>query len=307
MIQIIGAGAIGSLWLAKLTLAGVNTHIVSRKKTDSSYLHFTDLAAEQHRIKISVGQQLLNETQEQQNSSILVCVKAHDVLSALLSQQNYISADQPIILMHNGFGCADEVIKHFPNNPIICATTANACLVNSAFNITHTGHGVTYLGPFNDKAKHLTESIIPFTKALNDVHWQTDIKSIIWAKLVINAVINPLTAIYQIKNGQLIDSKFSDTICSLVDEIYTVTIAEKLSFTKEQLLSNVYDVISATSENYSSMNRDIYYQRITEIDYINGYIMKKAEQHQLPCPTVISLYKQIKALERHSLTAEDNL
>lgn len=307
MIQIIGAGAIGNLWLAKFLQADIPCHMVSRQKRPSQQLQFTDLSGHQELINISVSQQLLDNQPYQENSIILVCVKAQHVVQALLSQRQHITAKQVIILMHNGYGCAEEVAKHFPDNPIICATTSNASLLQDTFNIRHTGQGASYFGPFNEAAKLKQGVINLFKQAMPDVHWQNDIRRICWSKLVINAVINPLTAIKQVNNGQLTKLSYQTTIKKLIKEIHTIAEAEGLSFNIDELQNNVQAVIHATTDNYSSMNRDIFFKRQTEIDYINGYLIKKALLHQLPCPLLQHYYQAIKALECHSLTPEDKL
>tara|TARA_R110001583_G_scaffold767_2_gene7106 strand:- start:7814 stop:8773 length:960 start_codon:yes stop_codon:yes gene_type:complete len=317
MIQIIGAGAIGCLWLAKLQQSGHACHIVSRSKSPLEQLHFTDLQGQLSKLTISHSQQLLSNSYSEQSSTILVCVKAPQVLSALLSQQQHINNQQIIILMHNGYGCAEQVYKHFPDNPIICATTANASLLNNPLNITHTGIGPSYFGlfvaPEKISSKKLTNAvstpqknhvnsdishcIMPLQHAMAEVYWCENIIQKCWLKLMINAVINPLTAIYQIKNGQLQSLQYSTLIQPLILEVFAIAEAELLHFELTSLLETVNNVIAATAENFSSMNRDIFYRRETEIEFINGYLIKKAQQHNIETPILVDLYLQIKALE----------
>lgn len=300
MIQIIGAGAIGCLWLAKFIQAGIPCHLVSRTPQCGAYLSFTDLQRIHHRLPLSHSTQLLAPRCKVQTSTILVCVKAHQVLDALLSQKPYISPSQPIILMHNGMGCAEQVIKYFPNNPIICATTANASLMDKPLSITHTGIGPSYFGLFRQTTIDLAKLITPFQLAMPQVHCVPDITHKCWLKLIINAVINPLTAIYQITNGQLLDKAHQATVQNIIREIYLVTQAEYLTFDIPSLQQTVTNVLKATANNYSSMNRDIYYQRKTEIEFINGYIINKAQKYNIPLPLLTACYDKIKGLEHHS-------
>jgi len=304
MIQIIGAGAIGCLWLAKLLQAKQICHIVSRSADTPKVLNFTNLAGEQQHFSISHSNQLLNASENEQNSLILVCVKAPQVLNALLMQQQYISSQQVIILMHNGYGCVEEVSQHFPDNPIISATTANASLVNSSNRensicVEETGHGPSFFGAFNTKASELSELIKPFQKVMSDVYWSEDIIEKCWLKLAINAAINPLTAIKQIKNGQLQNEQYMPLINEILQEVTDIAHAEKISLTLPFLQQTVSEVIQATSANFSSMNRDIFHKRPTEIDYINGYLLNKAKSHKIKAPVLSDLYAQIKALEHH--------
>lgn len=303
MIQIIGAGAIGCLWLARLQQSGQACHLVSRIIKPQPILHFTDQQGLRMTFTISHSKQLLHRLPAEQKSTILVCVKAQQVVSALLAQQAFIKPQQAIILMHNGYGCAEQVIAHFPNNPIICATTANASLKNDLLDITATGLGASYFGAYNALATDLSALIKPFQIAMDNVYWSLDITHQCWLKLIVNAAINPITAIYQIKNGQLTQAAHQLTVESIVNEAFNIANAENISLQLKTLQETVLNVIQATAENFSSMNRDIYYQRETEIAFINGYLIKKAQQHHIATPILTDLYQQIKALENRSQVA----
>jgi 2-dehydropantoate 2-reductase len=297
MIQIIGAGAIGCLWLAKLLQSKEVCHIVSRHESPTSTLLYTDITGKIEQFSISHSTQLRHVTIQEQQSTILVCVKAYQVLSALLMQKKYIQPQQAIILMHNGYGCAEEVIKHFPENPIICATTANASLLNAPLNITETGNGPTFLGPFTENSRDLSPLILPLQTAATDVNWSDNIIEKCWLKLAINAAINPLTAINNIKNGDLKDNHYQIQITALLREVAMISKAENINLHLDLLQNTVNQVIIATADNFSSMNRDIFYKRKTEIDFINGYLLKKAQYHSINTPILNQLYQQIKAKE----------
>ena len=202
--------------------------------------------------------------------------------------------------MHNGMGCAEEVEKLFPKNPIVCATTANAALVNAPFDVTQTGHGDTYFGPFNQGANNSKELVIPFEKALGNCYWQQNINERLWLKLLINIVINPLTAIHQIRNGGLISSEFSTVIRKILKECLLVSAKEGMCFAEDNIFSIVERTIQATANNYSSMNRDVFFSRQTENEFINGYLLKKGVKYNIQLPLVSEFYEKIKMLENHS-------
>ena len=303
MIQIIGAGAIGCLWLGKLKKAGIACHLVSRSSNSSTVLTFHEAQSTSYQFNISLSNHLLDTNNANEPSTILVCVKVHQVVDALQQQKPFITSGQPIILMHNGYGCAEEVQKIFPGNPIISATTANASLINNPLDITQTGSGPSYFGAFTSSATHLESIITPFKMAMTDVYWCEDIKTKCWLKLAINAVINPLTAINKIKNGALSDAEYATLIEVLIIEIHSVATAEGIKLSQSQLQETIKTVIAATADNYSSMNRDIFYKRKTEIDFINGYLIKKAQQHHIDTPLLTELLYKVKELENHSQAA----
>jgi len=293
MWQIIGAGAIGCLWAANLKRIGQDVHLVTRCNVPENTLYYQNLQQQRRQFTVSSSTSLLNAA-----DPILVCVKATQVKQAIQDQLPMIAAQQVIILMHNGMGCAEQIQQLLPNNPIICATTANACLLHGPLNVQQTGLGASFLGAFNKKALHYKNLAQPLNLALENTGWVTDIKQKLWLKLLINSAINPLTAIFQIKNGGLQKPAFEQQIVSISREGLLLASAEKIYFQEKELLNIIRQVIAATAENYSSMNRDLFFQRNTENEYINGYLLKKARQHNIAAPCIESLYQQIRNLEK---------
>ena len=290
MWQIIGAGAIGCLWAANLKRSGQDVHLITRNPMHSNILYYQDLQQHKYTFNVSNSQRLSNNL-----APILVCVKATQVKQAIVDQLPYLGKNQIIILMHNGMGCAEQVQALLPHNPILCATTANASLLHAPFTIQQTGLGPTYLGTFNQPINSLVKSLsYSLNKALSNTFWCDDIKQKLWLKLIINSCINPLTALHQIKNGELQSVTFQRKIMNICQEGLTIAKAEGIIFQQQVLFDSINNVIEATANNYSSMNRDIFYQRTTENEYINGYLLKKARQFHLAAPTIEMLYKQIQ-------------
>lgn len=290
MWQIIGAGAIGCLWAANLKRVGQDVHLISHCNLAKNTLSYQNLQQQHTQFKISCSNKLLGI-----ESVIIVCVKAPQIKQAILDQLTRIKPQQVIILMHNGMGCAEEVQKLLPNNPIICATTANASLQHGPLTIQQTGLGHTYLGAFTPSAqrhKHLADFL---NSALENTYWTDDIKQKLWLKLLINAAINPLTALYQIKNKELQNAYFQQKIVTITREGLEIAKANRIYFNEIELLTTIQQVISATGENYSSMNRDLFFQRSNENNYINGYLLNKARQHNITTPYINSLYQKIEA------------
>jgi 2-dehydropantoate 2-reductase len=299
MWQIIGAGAIGCLWAANLKRIGKDVHFVTRKTCSTNTLHYLDLQQQLHRFEISTSNRLINN-----HDPVLVCVKATQVQQAIQEQLQMFGKQQPIILMHNGMGCAEQVAKLLPDNPIVCATTANASLLLAPLKIQQTGLGHTYLGAFNQAAKQYKYLAERLNSALTNTCWADNIQQKLWLKLIINSVINPLTALYQIKNGGLQNSDFQEKIAKISAECTEIAQAEQLSFQTDKLLNTIHQVIAATAENYSSMNRDLFFRRQTENEYINGYLLKKAQQHKIAAPCITTLYQKLQEAEK--INAADN-
>jgi 2-dehydropantoate 2-reductase len=228
---------------------------------------------------------------------ILVTTKVWQVTNALESIIPRLSPDTIIMLMHNGMGVVDELGEQIAPFPLLIATTTHGAFKSLPTHVLHTGKGTTQIGALNAKGKQCEFISDVFHHALPEVIWNRKIDNALWIKLIINCVVNPLTAIEQCNNGALRNHQFVSIINKLVDEIVAIANAEGFRFKPAWIIEQIDQVLSATAENYSSMHQDIYYQRTTEIDYITGYLLKCAEKHQISAPENNRLYQKIKQME----------
>jgi 2-dehydropantoate 2-reductase len=290
-ITVVGAGAIGSLWASYLANAGHNISLWTRTPKNQSYSLALDNAEPKHFSTNS-------ESELRKSDLLLVTVKAwqvHDAIAPLLSR---IDPRTVILFLHNGMGTVDDLPDKVRQHPIVLATTTHGAYKPSITVVQHTGSGSTILGGYNELGKKCQFLAGVFAHALPKTHWEESIENALWRKLAINCVINPLTAIKQCRNGELLKAQYSGIIKRLVDEICAVMIAENLHIENTALLKSVNEVMQATAKNHSSMKQDIALQRRTEIDYITGYLCKVAEQHQIAVPQNLDLFQQIKKLEK---------
>ncbi|GIU28719.1 ketopantoate reductase family protein [Shewanella sp. MBTL60-007] len=300
-ITILGAGAIGQLIYHQLAKANIQT---------SKRLNFISKAAQSAVIPVKftaldgqlstrhakfIGQD--DYALELANTELLViCVKAYQVKAALNSVLPYLPADTHILLLHNGMGPHLDVQADIVNRSLSLGTTSQGALRVDRYHVIQTGAGLTQLGPFigaelNEELKALLLSNI------DQSTWHTDILPLLWQKLAINVAINPLTAIHNCPNGELAKIEYRDTIHNAVNELVEVAAADGLKLELAPLIERVYQVIELTAQNFSSMHQDVYHQRQTEIDAINGFVLKRAKAHRVPAPVNQALAQQIKQLE----------
>jgi len=296
-IVIVGPGAIGSLWAYKLHQAGHKVSLWGTKQNQQWMLAADDCS------KISFN---YNQPQTLIDADLLlVTVKAWQVEAAITPLLSHVNKDAILLFMHNGMGAVDDIADLISEYPIVIATTTHGALKIDAHHVKHTGVGQTQLGAFNfsDKPNKKGEQCAFLVEVLNHalptVSWNSNIQLALWNKLAINCAINPLTAIHQCLNGELSEEKFRPTLDAVIDELVSVMQAEKIPVDRNQLATTIDNVISATAANKSSMHQDIFYRRQTEIDFITGYVVRRAQQHGLSVPTNLKLYQQIKTLEQN--------
>jgi len=291
--NILGAGAIGHFFAEKLLKSGQHAAFVLRPESSA---HICTFSFEDLHGGRSSNTVMAQGTLTPKCDFLLITLKAQDVLPALTLLQSQIDKHCCIVLLHNGMGTAEQVEKLFPRNAIMVGTTSNGVLKLSSDHVRHTGAGVTWLGPFNNQAKRYKD-IASQLSALKELTWCDDIREKLWLKLVINCAINPLTAIHQCKNGELISPALYPHVVKVVQELALVCEKARLPWSYTELQIQVDNVIKRTAENFSSMHQDCHFNRLSEIDYITGYVLKVADAYSIPVPENQSLYEQIKQQE----------
>ncbi len=286
---LIGAGAIGSLFGLKLVEADHQVHFWTRENTQSLHRYF------QHQPSFHFFQ---NNTEKLNKSDcILICVKAFSVESVLLDIKPFIEPNTPIILMHNGMGAHQIAKKLLPNSPLLFATTTQASLKITNHEIIHTGKGITTLGALSACAHQYEFLTEVFHQAIPECQWHHHIEQALWYKLAINCLINPLTALMQIPNGELLSAVYQDKLSALSHEIANVMKAEGIDCQAAQLFEQGMTVAKKTANNFSSMACDLAAKRQTEIDFITGHLIRVADKHGIAAPHHLSLYQAIKHQE----------
>lgn len=296
-IGILGAGAIGQLIGFQLQQANAGVYFIHRYDFSSEQVfHFTGLDGREHQYPVNALAAC--DPIIPQLKLIVVCVKAYQVVNAIQYIVPYLAKDCHIILLHNGLGTHSEVSKYLTSNQgLSLGTTSQAAIRTQKWSVIHTGKGLTQLGhytgrPLDERLKQILLAAIPNSE------WLQEILPSLWYKLAVNCVINPLTALNSCKNGALAHSGYSQSIQDIISELILVAKHENLPIKQSLIQERVQQVIKLTQNNYSSMYQDIAHHRQTEIDYINGYLVKLAKKHQINVPTNKKLLDSIRLLGR---------
>ena len=291
-LAIVGRGAIGGLIGFKCHQLGYDyQHLIKTQQQPRSEV--TDIAGVKHNF-IPITSIV---TKPNQFDLLILPVKAYQIMLVLKKLELFIQPNHIIVLLHNGMGTIDQVKEKLPNNPLIAATTSYGAYKLDSNTLIETGLGQTHLGWLTpcDKSSQQTIEIL-LSSLLPPSIWHHDIDLALWKKLAINAVINPLTAIHKIKNGQLSSSQYQSDVLEICTEIAKVMTASGYVTGTSELIRNVKHVIDATANNYSSMHQDITFNRQTEIEFINGYVVNIAKKLKLSVPLNEQLVMQINAI-----------
>lgn len=289
---IVGAGAIGSLIAAGFSHSEIAYQWILREKTLPP-----DAVKTLRYGEISLLNKQWQRGKFSASDIIVLPLKAYQIADALKLLQPLLHPSTVVILIHNGMGGAEvarEVLG--PLQPTYLATTSQAALKKAATRVEHTGLGDTYVGmSWLCKATNKSDDIANLLEqTLAPTFVATDMKAALWKKLIINAAINPLTALHSIRNGELEQTQYRETITRVCEEACAVAKCEDILLDSIEMVETVLRVAKDTAQNYSSMNRDVHARRQTEIDSISGYIVEIANKKGIHVPVNALLYESIK-------------
>lgn len=292
-ILIIGAGAIGQLYGSHLAQQGHQVNVLLRSTVAPPL--------PPARITPLVGSdwywqpQLATPNSMAQFDLILVTTKAHQVAQAIAPLPSVLPEHCCVLLMCNGMGAHQALLEKWPGLPLLLATSRHGVTRTSPWHITHRGQGATAIGSYTEQHRqqaaywhrYLAAALPPCTLS-------NDIMSELWAKLAINCVINPFTALHNVDNGVLCEMRHRAWLSALCSELTAVMNAAGQHVSSTQLQARVLHVAEATASNCSSMRADVLAGRYTEIDYINGYVLALADRYHITAPLNAQLVAAIK-------------
>lgn len=289
-ITVLGCGALGQIWLAALERQGHD--VQGWLRVPQPYCSVNVMGLDGVVINKTF---IANDPKFLADSDLLlVTLKAWQVSVAVRNLQFILRDSCPILLLHNGMGTLDELSGL--SQPLLKGMTTHAARHDDTV-IVHVAAGVTHIGPISPDAVSLSALAETLHNALPDVAWHNNIAPAAWLKLAVNCVINPLTVEFDCPNGELLHHP--QEISAVCEEVATVMEREGQHTTPETLLAYVMEVIDSTAANISSMLQDIRSCRRTEIDYITGYLIRRARAQGLNTPENNRLYEMIKRKEQN--------
>lgn len=297
--HILGCGAIGSLWANYLMKSGTPAVVLCR--TPEELDSFWDnpsltLIEEGKRYKYQPETQIISNNKPIEQ--LLVTTKSYDTLAAFNDIAHRITPETRIVLLQNGMGPQQEIAEKFSNSPVYCGTTTEGAYRTGPQQVIHAGIGETWIGPLNDLSRELGQDAITTLFSIELASfYEEEIHDRLWKKLAINCAINGLTAIHDCHNGELLDNpSYCEELKTLCGEFEQVAQKLQQPLFESTLFDAVTNVARATAENISSTLQDTRNQRKTEIDFLNGFICKKAEALDIDIPNHRQVLAKVKQL-----------
>jgi 2-dehydropantoate 2-reductase len=227
---------------------------------------------------------------------MILTTKAYHTKSVVDALTHLPWNDTPVLTIQNGLGNL-ELIRAWKGSRAFGGTTTMGASLLSPGNVRISGFGRTVIGSDMDAlgANRLAEA---FSACGLIVDVKADVASEIWAKAIVNACINPLTAILRVPNGKLVESEtISRLMSELCDECAAVAESAGVVLPDVMMIDWVRAVAEDTAENRSSMLRDVELGRRTEISQMNGMICRIGSHLGVRTPLNRAMAAMVEALE----------
>ncbi|MCU0665910.1 MAG: 2-dehydropantoate 2-reductase [Candidatus Omnitrophica bacterium] len=299
-ITIVGAGAIGCLLGGLLAKSKQEVFFLDKNSSRAAALNKEGINVEGISGKWQVKAQV-NESAKEIGASdlVIICVKSYDTKSAIEKIAPLVGERTKILTLQNGLGNVEIISEAFGEEKVIAGSTSLGATWLKPGYIRHAGLGETTIGLMDGsmpvEMRHIREA---FNKAGIETKLCRDIKGLLWSKLIINVGINPLAAITRLPNGKLVQLENTKRIMrAAVIEAVKVAKRKRIKLIYDDPLAKVEAVCETTACNICSMLQDILRHKKTEIDFINGTIVRLGQELGIPVPVNSLLVDLVKAIE----------
>lgn len=304
-ITIIGAGAMGGLFAARLASAGERVAVVDIWAEHIACINERGLTLhEQDHSKVVAWPQALRQPEGAPTPDlVIIFVKSTNTRVAADSAKRVLGPHTRVLTLQNGMGNAETIAEVVGAERVIAGSTAQGAILLGPGRIRHGGEGNTHIGCLTGGVDAFCQEVAAiFTRAGLPAVADEDARSMIWGKLVINVGINALTALLKWRNRQLVEeAKARELVGMAVAEAVAVAQAAGVTLPYADPVEKVLESATATSANHSSMLQDIMHGRKTEIEAINGAVVREGRRLGVPTPVNRTLTLLVSCLEQNEI------
>jgi 2-dehydropantoate 2-reductase len=278
-LGIAGGGAVGLLFASYLQESGHKVHVWTKRESQAQQLDAFGVKRGGETFPVSASVFPGREPVD----AVIAAVKQYDVPELL---EKGLPEGVPVLFVQNGMSHL-EIVKSSREDPLFAVVTHGAMRVSDV-EVVHTGIGKTLFGGKN-KTNILTHTL----QGLGDpfkCEWTENIEYELKRKLIVNAVINPLTVLYEDKNAVLLSNKEA-----FYEARRLFTEAAEVLELPLSTWGYVEELLEQTRNNRSSMLVDYLEKRPLEIDAINGYIVKEGSRKNIGTPAHLDIIARVNA------------
>lgn len=230
---------------------------------------------------------------------VLLCVKSYATEDACKEIKDLVGENTFIVTLQNGIGNVQILNDYFGPEKVIAGITNHGSTLLGEGHVRHAGRGETIIGKSDGKLSGALRDLQNILSRCGfDTKVSKDIDSVIWGKLIINVGINALTAITRLNNGRLTEyEEVRALLRAAVQEAAKIVKRKRIKLAYDDPIQKVESVCKATAANVSSMLQDVLAKKRTEIEFINGAIVRQGKALGIATPVNEVLTNIVKTIE----------
>lgn len=298
-VAIVGAGALGCVFGARLTTAGHDTWLVHHREEYVDRLNDGGLTLEEKDGSTETFdvRATIDAFDVGPADLVVVFVKAHQTEAALDQHAACIGPATNLLSLQNGLRHYERLVGIAGEDRAFAGVTYQGAVVEDPGYVRVTSNGPSTFGGTDEEAARRIASILE--GAGLPVELVDDPRPTIWAKQLVSLPIKPLAALTRLSNGELVDTEETRRLMErIVAEAARVADSKGIDIPMDDPMEVVVEACQESHSHYSSMLQDVWAERKTEIDEVNGAIVDLAREEEVDVPVNELVTDLVRALER---------
>ena len=291
-IAVMGAGAVGCYYGGMLARAGREVVLIGRPQhVEAIRRDGLLMDTQSFRERVAIGT-ALDAGGVRGAQLVLCCVKSTDTANAAAEMAPYLAPDAIVLSLQNGYDNAAR-LQALLGREVHPAVVYVATEMAAPGHLKHHGRGELVIGPFDRSA----EVVALFAAAGVPVQVSDSVAGALWAKLIINCAYNALSAITQLPYGRIVEGEgVAAMMEDIVAECLAVAQADGIAVPGD-IRAAVAGIAVSMATQVSSTAHDVARGKPSEIDHINGYVVRRGAALGIATPVNRALHALVKLLE----------
>lgn len=298
-VAVMGAGAVGCFYGGMLARAGHRVTLIGRPQ------HVQAIGREGLRMDTQSFDERVPVQASTEASAVagaqlvLFCVKSGDTESAGEEIRPHLAPGAVVLSLQNGVDNAERLRRVLPQHTVAAVVVYVATEMAGPGHLKHHGRGDLVIEPFpgsDELARTLIAAGVP-------TEVSADVRGALWAKLTINCAYNALSAVTQLPYGGLLKvDGVRDVIRDVIAECLAVAAAEGITVPGD-VTAATWRIGETMPGQYSSTAQDVARGKLSEIDHLNGLVVRRGEALGVPTPANRVLHVMVKLVEAKRASA----
>jgi len=291
-VAVMGAGAVGCYFAGMLARAGHDVVLVGRPQHVEAF-NTKGLRLEAKTFDETLPVEASTDPAIVAGADlVLFCVKSPDTETAGAQLRPHLAPDTLVLTLQNGTDNAERLRTVIPQ-PVSAAVVYVATEMAGPGHVKHHGRGELVIEPAA-RSQQAAEALIA---AGVPTEISENVRGALWLKLIINCAYNALSAITQLPYGKLVEGVgVLEVMGHLVSECKAVAAAEGVTLAGDVDVA-IRKIIETMPTQFSSTAQDVARGKPSEIDHLNGYIVRRGQTHGIATPVNLTVHALVKLIE----------